>query len=121
MQSLNNINKGNNMEMDPLEIALSLKRRPAYVQCYCILKCVSMDSKLRLYQIARLLGLDYYQVMKRVSELSSKGFLQIRNGVVNITDDGLKLRDSLENLIMLLHTADAKHSEKRINLYDILA
>lgn len=121
MQQINNITKSNNMTLDPMEIALGLKRRPAYVQCYCILQCVSMNSRLKLYQLARLLGLDYYQVMKRVSELSSKGFLQVKGGVVNITDDGVKLRDTLENLILLLHSKDVKENEKRLSLLDILA
>ncbi len=106
--------KSNNINMDPMEIALSLRRRPAYVQYYCILQCVSMNLKLKLYQLARLLGLDYYQVMKRVNELSGKGFLQVKGGVVNITDDGRKLKDVLESLILLLHAADIKGDEKRL-------
>lgn len=121
MQNANNMTMNNNMNVDPMEIALSLKRRPAYVQCYCILQCVSMNSKLKLYQLARLLGLDYYQVMKRVSELSGKGFLQVKGGVVNITDDGRRLKDALESLIVLLHAADIKGNEKRLSMYDILA
>jgi Mn-dependent DtxR family transcriptional regulator len=80
-----------------------------------------MNSKLKLYQLARLLGLDYYQVMKRVSELSCKGFLQVKGGVVNITDDGRRLKDALESLIVLLHAADIKGNEKRLSMYDILA
>ncbi len=118
---MNNIIKSNNMTPDSMEIALSLKRRPAYVQCYCILQCVSMNSRLKLYQLARLLSLDYYQVMKRVSELSNKGFLQVKDGIVNITDDGIKLRDTLESLIVLLHSKDIKEDRKRISLFDILA
>lgn len=123
MQSLHNIERKNIKEMDALEIALSLKRRPAYVQCYCILKCVSMNSNLKLYQLSRLLGLDYYQVMKRVSELSIKGFLHIKNGTISITDDGIKLRDALESLIMLLHAKDVDEEDvsKRLSLYEILA
>ncbi|GBC73645.1 hypothetical protein HRbin04_01049 [archaeon HR04] len=123
MQSLHNIERKNIKEMDALEIALSLKRRPAYVQCYCILKCVSMNSNLKLYQLSRLLGLDYYQVMKRVSELSIKGFLRIKNGTISITDDGIKLRDALESLIMLLHAKDVDEEDvsKRLSLYEILA
>jgi Mn-dependent DtxR family transcriptional regulator len=80
-----------------------------------------MNSKLKLYQLARLLGLDYYQVMKRVSELSGKGFLQVKGGVVNITDDGRRLKDALESLIVLLHAADIKGNGKRLSMYDILA
>lgn len=123
MQSLHNIERRNIKEMDALEIALSLKRRPAYVQCYCVLKCVSMNSNLKLYQLARLLGLDYYQVMKRVSELSMKGFLQLKNGTISITDDGVKLRDALESLIMLLHAKDVDEEDasKRLSLYEMLA
>ncbi|MEO9364510.1 MULTISPECIES: hypothetical protein [Candidatus Nitrosocaldus] len=123
MQSLHNIEGKNIKEMDALEIALSLKRRPAYVQCYCILKCVSMNSNLKLYQLSRLLGLDYYQVMKRVSELSIKGFLHIKNGTISITDDGIKLKDALESLIMLLHAKDVDEEDvsKRLSLYEILA
>lgn len=123
MQSLYNIEGKNIKEMDALEIALSLKRRPAYVQCYCILKCVSMNSNLKLYQLSRLLGLDYYQVMKRVSELSIKGFLHIKNGTISITDDGIKLKDALESLIMLLHAKDVDEEDvsKRLSLYGILA
>jgi len=59
--------------------------------------------------------------MKRVSELSSKGFLQVKGGVVNITDDGRRLKDALESLIVLLHAADIKGNEKRLSMYDILA
>ncbi|GBC74369.1 hypothetical protein HRbin05_00409 [archaeon HR05] len=123
MQSLHNIEGKNIKEMDALEIALSLKRRPAYVQCYCILKCVSMNSNLKLYQLSRLLGLDYYQVMKRVSELSIKGFLHLKNGTISITDDGIKLKDALESLIMLLHAKDVDEEDvsKRLSLYEILA
>ncbi len=123
MQSLNNIERNDIKAMDALEIALSLKRRPAYVQCYCILKCVSMNSNLKLYQLARLLGLDYYQVMKRVSELSRKGFLQLKSNTISITEDGMKLRDALENLIMLLHAKDVDEDDasKRLSLYEILA
>jgi len=111
----------NNMNVDPMEIALCLKRRPAYVQYYCILQCVSMNSKLRLYQLARLLSLDYYQVMKHVNELSGRGFLQVKEGVVSLTDDGRRLKDALENLIILLHAADIKGNEKRRSIYNILA
>ncbi len=123
MQGLNNIERNDIKAMDALEIALSLKRRPAYVQCYCILKCVSMNSNLKLYQLARLLGLDYYQVMKRVSELSRKGFLQLKSNTISITEDGMKLRDALENLIMLLHAKDVDEDDasKRLSLYEILA
>ncbi|MEM0364658.1 MAG: hypothetical protein QW450_03975 [Candidatus Nitrosocaldus sp.] len=123
MQSLHNIGRKNIKEMDALEIALSLKRRPAYVQCYCVLKCVSMNSNLKLYQLSRLLGLDYYQVMKRVSELSMKGFLNLKNGTISITDDGIKLKDALESLIMLLHAKDVDEDDvsKRLSLYEILA
>lgn len=123
MRDLHNIERKNIKDMDALEIALSLKRRPAYVQCYCILKCVSMNSNLKLYQLSRLLGLDYYQVMKRVSELSMKRFLHIKNGTISITDGGVKLRDALESLIMLLHAKDVDEEDvsKRLSLYEILA
>jgi hypothetical protein len=82
-----------------------------------------MNSNLKLYQLSRLLGLDYYQVMKRVSELSIKGFLHIKNGTISITDDGIKLKDALESLIMLLHAKDVDEEDvsKRLSLYEILA
>ncbi len=44
---------------DPLGIAYNMGRRPSYVQTYCILQCVTMSPKLKVYQISRMLGFDY--------------------------------------------------------------
>jgi predicted transcriptional regulator len=115
MQSQNNVTGSNNTIPNTflLDIALSLKRKPIYVQCYCILQCVSMNRGLKLYQLVRLLGLNYYQVKRRVNELTSKGFLRMKGGIVTITDDGRKLCDALANIILLLHNTDIKDDNKR--------
>ena len=91
---------------DPLSIAYNIRRRPSYVQNYCILQCVTMSSKLKIYQIARMLGFDYYQAMKRITELSKKGFLKDVNGSLTITNEGVILKEILGQLIVLMHASD---------------
>jgi len=94
---------------DPLGIAYSMPRRPSYVQNFCILQCVTMSPKLKVYQVARMLGFDYYQAMKRITELSKKGFLKVVNGSLMITNEGIILKEILAQLIALLHSSDASH------------
>lgn len=91
---------------DPLGIAYNMKRRPSYVQSFCILQCVSMSPKVKIYQVARILGFDYYQAMKRITELSKKGFLKVVNGSLTITNEGIILKEILSQLIALLHSSD---------------
>ncbi|RMF28906.1 MAG: hypothetical protein D6752_06850, partial [Candidatus Nitrosothermus koennekii] len=79
-------------------------RRPSYVQNYCILYTVNAAPNMKLYQIARIVELDYYQAMKRVDELSKHGFVNIKNGCVSITDKGVELMNILEKLITLMHS-----------------
>lgn len=97
---------------DPLAISYHLRRRPSYVQCYCILQCVAMSPRLKIYQVARMLGLDYYQAMKRVMELSKKGFLKVVNGSMTITNEGVVLKEILGQVIVLMHTSDAISAHK---------
>ncbi len=92
--------------VDPLAISYHLKRRPSYVQSYCILQCVTMSPRTKIYQVARMLGLDYYQAMKRVMELSKKGFLKVVNGCMTITNEGMVLKEILAQVIVLMHTSD---------------
>jgi len=94
---------------DPLGIAYSMPRRPSYVQNFCILQCVTMSPKVKVYQVARMLGFDYYQAMKRITELSKKGFLKVVNGSLMITNEGIILKEILAQLIALLHSSDASH------------
>jgi len=94
---------------DPLGIAYSMPRRPSYIQNFCILQCVTMSPKLKVYQVARMLGFDYYQAMKRITELSKKGFLKVVNGSLMITNEGIILKEILAQLIALLHSSDASH------------
>jgi predicted transcriptional regulator len=91
---------------DPLAIAYNMQRRPSYVQSFCILQCVAMSPKLKVYQVARMLGFDYYQAMKRITELSKKGFLKVVNGSLTITNEGIILKEILGQLIALLHSSD---------------
>jgi len=91
---------------DPLGIAYNMKRRPSYVQSFCILQCVSMSPKVKIYQVARMLGFDYYQAMKRVMELSKKGFIRVVNGSLTVTNEGIILKEILAQLIALLHSSD---------------
>lgn len=92
--------------IDPLAISYHLKRRPSYVQSYCILQCVTMSPRLKIYQATRMLGLDYYQALKRVMELSKKGFLKITNGSMTITNEGMVLKEILAQVIILMHASD---------------
>lgn len=91
---------------DPLIISYHLKRRPSYVQSYCILQCVTMSPRMKIYQVARMLGLDYYQALKRVTELAKKGFLKVVDGSMTITNDGMVLKEILGQVIILMHTSD---------------
>jgi len=110
----NNIKRVDNIQQiqaeirnaDPLTISYHLRRRPSYVQSYCILQCVTMSPKIKIYQVARMLGLDYYQAMKRVVELSKKGFLKVANGSMTITNEGMVLKEILAQVIVLMHTSD---------------
>jgi hypothetical protein len=97
---------GMDQSTDPLAISYHLKRRPSYVQSYCILQCVAMTPRMKIYQVARMLGLDYYQAMKRVAELSKKGFLRMTNGSLFITNEGTVLKDILGQVIVLMHSGD---------------
>ena len=94
---------------DPLGIAYNMGRRPSYVQTYCILQCVTMSPKLKVYQISRMLGFDYYQALKRITELSKKRFLKVVNGGLTITNEGVILKEILGQLIVILHTSDVRH------------
>jgi len=97
---------------DPLGIAYSMPRRPSYVQNFCILQCVTMSPKVKVYQVARMLGFDYYQAMKRITELSKKGFLRVVNGSLTITNEGIILKEILGQLIALLHSSDVGNYRK---------
>jgi len=99
----------NTAATDPLGIAYNMPRRPSYVQSFCILQCVTMSPKLKVYQVARMLSLDYYQAMKRITELSKKGFLKVVNGNLSITNEGTILKEMLGQLIALLHSSDVSH------------
>lgn len=107
----NNISCTDNIQTekdtDSLGIACSMKRRPSYVQSFCILQCITMSPKLKVYQVARMLGFDYYQATKRVSELSRKGFLRVANGSLTVTGEGMLLKEILARLIAMLHSDDA--------------
>lgn len=105
---LDNIQK-ERRDVDPLAISYHLKRRPAYVQSYCILQCVAMTPRMKIYQVARVLGLDYYQAMKRVMEMSKKGFLKIVNGNLAITNEGTVLKEILGQVIVLMHSSDVNN------------
>jgi len=115
----NNIAQVDNIEpiqvgkknVDPLAISYHLKRRPSYVQSYCILQCVSMSPRIKIYQVARMLGLDYYQAMKRVMELAKKGFLKVVNGSMTITNEGTVLKEILAQVIILMHASDANSTK----------
>jgi predicted transcriptional regulator len=95
---------------DVIDIIKSMKRRPSYVQNYCILYTVNAAPNMKLYQIARIVELDYYQAMKRVDELSKHGFVSVKNGCISITNKGVELMKILEKLITLMHSenGDAK-------------
>jgi hypothetical protein len=95
--------------LDPLGIAYNMGRRPSYVQCYCILQCVTMTPKLRVYQISRMLGFDYYQALKRITELTKKRFLKDVNGGLTITNEGIMLKEILGQLIVILHASDVRN------------
>jgi hypothetical protein len=99
--------KGRNL--DPLGIAYNMGRRPSYVQTYCVLQCVAMSPKLKVYQISRLLGFDYYQALKRITELSKKHFLKGVNGGLTITNEGVILKEILGQLIVILHASDVRN------------
>ncbi|MFY3740821.1 MAG: hypothetical protein HMLIMOIP_001265 [Candidatus Nitrosomirales archaeon] len=94
---------------DPLGIAYNMGRRPSYVQTYCILQCVAMSPKLKVYQISRMLGFDYYQALKRITELSKKRFLKVVNGGLTITNEGVILKEILGQLIVILHASDVRN------------
>ncbi len=102
----------NGATTDPLGIAYNMPRRPSYVQSFCILQCVTMSPKLKVYQVARMLGLDYYQAMKRITELSKKGFLKVVNGNLIITNEGTILKEMLGQLIALLHSSDVSNYKR---------
>jgi len=110
----NNISRLNNMDMEEqthldielLDVARSMKRRPSYVQNFCILQCVTMSPKLKVYQVARTLGFDYYQAMKRVTELSKKGFIDVTKGGLSVTKEGIILKEILARLIAMMHATD---------------
>ena len=116
----NNIMQADNIQQiktetknaDPLAISYHLRRRPSYVQSYCILQCVAMSPRMKIYQVARVLGLDYYQAMKRVMEMSKKGFLKVVNGSMTITNEGVVLKEILGQVIILMHTSDANMTHK---------
>ena len=95
---------------DIIDIIKGMKRRPSYVQNYCILYTINASPNMKLYQIARIVELDYYQAMKRVDELSKHEFVNVKNGCVAITDKGVELMQILEKLITLMHSQsqDAK-------------
>ena len=99
---------------DVVDIIRRMKRRPSYVQNYCILYCVNASPNMKLYQIARIVELDYYQAMKRVDELSKNGFLTVKNGCIAITEKGLELMNILSKLITLLHANAADTNAKVI-------
>ncbi|MEM3084223.1 MAG: hypothetical protein QXU32_03610 [Nitrososphaerales archaeon] len=114
---INNILEPNNIgeqtdakNMDPLAISYHLRRRPSYVQSYCILQCVSMSPRMKIYQVARMLGLDYYQAMKRVTELAKKGFMKVTNGSMTITNEGAVLKEILGQVIVLMHADDTERN-----------
>lgn len=50
-----------------------------------------------------MLNLDYYQAMKRVTELAKKGFLKVINGSANITNEGVVLKEILGQVIVMMH------------------
>ncbi len=89
---------------DILDIVSRMKRRPSYVQNYCILYAINAAPNMKLYQIARIVELDYYQAMKRVEELSKNGFVTANNGSYTITEKGVELMELLSKLITLMHT-----------------
>ncbi|MEM2856185.1 MAG: winged helix-turn-helix domain-containing protein [Candidatus Nitrosocaldaceae archaeon] len=99
--------KGN----DIIDIINKIKRRPSYVQNYCILYAINAEPNMKLYQIARIVELDYYQSMKRVEELSKNGFITVNDGRISITDKGIELMNVLNRLIVLMHAAN----EQRID------
>jgi predicted transcriptional regulator len=67
-----------------------------------------MSPRIKIYQVARMLGLDYYQAMKRVMELAKKGFLKVVNGSMTITNEGTVLKEILAQVIVLMHASDAE-------------
>lgn len=89
---------------DPARIARGLKRRPSYVQAFLILHHVS-ENQQKVYQAARALALDYYQCEKRVTELAKRGFIQVVNGNVCITETGREMKEILEQIIVRMHPA----------------
>lgn len=88
---------------DIIDVIRSMKRRPSYVQNYCILYAIKALPNMKLYQIARIVELDYYQAMKRVDELARHGFVKVNNGCISITEKGVELIEILEKLITLMH------------------
>jgi predicted transcriptional regulator len=72
-----------------------------------------MSPRIKIYQVARMLGLDYYQAMKRVMELAKKGFLKVVNGSMTITNEGTVLKEILAQVIVLMHASDANSIRER--------
>jgi len=70
-----------------------------------------MSPRIKIYQVARMLGLDYYQAMKRVMELAKKGFLKVVNGSMTITNEGTVLKEILAQVIILMHASDANSTK----------
>jgi predicted transcriptional regulator len=90
-------------EKNTISIINNMRRRPAYVQNYCILYTLAAAPNIKLYQVARITELDYYQAMKRIEELSRNQFINVRNGNISITERGIELMQILERLIFLMH------------------
>ncbi len=97
-------------EKDAMDIIKHMRRRPAYVQNYCILYALRASPNIKLYQVARIVELDYYQAMKRVEELAKNQFVEINNGDISITDRGSELMNILERLILLMHANNPQNN-----------
>jgi predicted transcriptional regulator len=81
-----------------------IRKRPLLEQYYLILHTLTEHEGLKMYEIARLINMNYYQLQRRIDELNKKNCIRVTDrSEITITDNGRKLKEQLENLLTTIN------------------
>jgi len=92
------------MRLDDDSSSSKIRRRSLLEQYYLILH-VLKHKRLKMYEITRLVNMNYYQLQRRIYELNKKNCIHVtdQTAEITITDNGRKLKEQLENLLVIVN------------------